>query len=224
MKRQLQFRNIECKASLVRDTSISSLPGPNASLNPHYVYELGAGNCPGFQLIDAFKKIKPMKNEQNSLGFWIPSCGFWKSGAGFLILCQWNLDSGFQSSVRSEFLELYSGCWHVNEVNNIGSRNIFFNVSADWNPGHPTPGTCQGPNNDDLTPGRLWNVSLFPGPLIRGLSPDWEEQKDWSKGICYQRTKGYTGKRIPRQDWNLLILTGNKMLLANFQKLSFQFK
>lgn len=61
MKRQLQFRNIECKASLVRDTSISSLPGPNASLNPRYVYELGAGNCPGFQLIDAFKKIKPMK-------------------------------------------------------------------------------------------------------------------------------------------------------------------
>ena len=34
---------------------------------------------------------------QNSLGFWIPRCGFWILGRGFRILFQWNLDSGFQS-------------------------------------------------------------------------------------------------------------------------------
>ena len=31
------------------------------------------------------------------LGFWIPYCGFWNKGTGFVILCQWNLDSTFQS-------------------------------------------------------------------------------------------------------------------------------
>ena len=48
MKRQLQFLNIECRFP-------RSL-GPNASLNPRYVSELGAVNRPGFQLTDAFKR------------------------------------------------------------------------------------------------------------------------------------------------------------------------
>ena len=46
------------------------------------------------------KCIAPYKRIQDSLGFWIPSRGFW-------ILCQWNLDSGVESLVR--FLELDSG-------------------------------------------------------------------------------------------------------------------
>jgi len=33
---------------------------------------------------------------QDSIGFWIPRRGFRIPGAGFQILCQWNLDSGFQ--------------------------------------------------------------------------------------------------------------------------------
>ena len=46
------------------------------------------------------KRIAPYKSIQDSLGFWIPSRGFW-------ILCQWNLDSGVESLVK--FLELDSG-------------------------------------------------------------------------------------------------------------------
>ena len=34
---------------------------------------------------------------QDSLGFWIPSCGLRTPGTGLRIPCQWNLDSGFQS-------------------------------------------------------------------------------------------------------------------------------
>ena len=34
---------------------------------------------------------------QDSLGFWIPRCGFLIPGIEFRIPCQWNLDSGFQS-------------------------------------------------------------------------------------------------------------------------------
>ena len=34
---------------------------------------------------------------QDSIGFWIPSCGFRTPGTGLWIPCQWNLDSGFQS-------------------------------------------------------------------------------------------------------------------------------
>ena len=45
------------------------------------------------------KCIAPYKRIQDSLGFWIPSRGFW-------ILCQWNLDSEVASLVR--FLELES--------------------------------------------------------------------------------------------------------------------
>ena len=41
----------------------------------------------------------PRKAIQDSLGFWIPHCGFWIPGVGFRILCQKNLDSGFQSLV-----------------------------------------------------------------------------------------------------------------------------
>ena len=44
---------------------------------------------------------------QDSLGFWIPRRGFQIPGTGFWILCQWNLDSGFQSFVRSGFFEMH---------------------------------------------------------------------------------------------------------------------
>ena len=50
----------------------------------------------------------PCKEIQESLGFWFPRRGFLISGTGFRILCPWNLDSGYQSSVDSRFLELYS--------------------------------------------------------------------------------------------------------------------
>ena len=50
----------------------------------------------------------PCKEIQDSLGFWFPRRGFLISGTGFRILCPWNLDSGYQSSVDSRFLELYS--------------------------------------------------------------------------------------------------------------------
>jgi len=39
------------------------------------------------------QSITPSKGIQDSLGFWIPHCGF-------SILCQWNFESGFQSLVR----------------------------------------------------------------------------------------------------------------------------
>ena len=34
---------------------------------------------------------------QESLGFWIPLCGFRIPGTGFQVFCQWNSDSGFHS-------------------------------------------------------------------------------------------------------------------------------
>ena len=37
------------------------------------------------------------KGIQDSLGIWIPRPGFWIPGTGFRILCQRNLDLGFQS-------------------------------------------------------------------------------------------------------------------------------
>ena len=37
------------------------------------------------------------KGIHDSLGFWIPRREFWILGTGFWILCQWNLDSRFQS-------------------------------------------------------------------------------------------------------------------------------
>ena len=46
--------------------------------------------------------IAPCKGIQDSLGFWVPV-------PGFRILCQWKLDSGFQSLSDSGFPELYSG-------------------------------------------------------------------------------------------------------------------
>ena len=52
----------------------------------------------------------PREGIQNSLGFWIPRHGFRILGPGFRILCQWNLDSGFQALVGFRiFFELYSG-------------------------------------------------------------------------------------------------------------------
>ena len=41
----------------------------------------------------------PRRGIQDRLGFWIPHRGFWIPGIGFRILCQKNLDSGFQSLV-----------------------------------------------------------------------------------------------------------------------------
>ena len=46
----------------------------------------------------------PCKEIQESLGFWFPRRGFLISGTGFRILCPWNLDSGYQSSVDSRSL------------------------------------------------------------------------------------------------------------------------
>ena len=45
---------------------------------------------------------------QDSSGFWIHAVNYrFQPSTGFQIICQWNLDSGFQSSVRSGFLELH---------------------------------------------------------------------------------------------------------------------
>ena len=43
-----------------------------------------------------YMRITPCEGIQDSLGFWIPRLGFRIPGTGFLNLCQWNLDSGFQ--------------------------------------------------------------------------------------------------------------------------------
>ena len=51
------------------------------------------------------QSITPSKEIQDSLGFWIPHCGFRIPGTGFQILCQWNFDSGFQSLVRLQILD-----------------------------------------------------------------------------------------------------------------------
>ena len=99
-------------------------------------------------------------------------------------------------------------------------KKYFFNVSANWILGHPTPGTYQGLNNDDLTPGRVWNMSLCPAPWS-GVCRQTEKRKDWSKGVCYRRTKGYTGKTIPKQDWNLLPWPVTKCYRASFNSSAF---
>ena len=44
--------------------------------------------------------IAPCKENQDSLGFWTPRSGFRIPGSRFWILCQWKLDSGFQSLMR----------------------------------------------------------------------------------------------------------------------------
>ena len=54
------------------------------------------------------QSITPRKEIQDSLGFWIPHCGFRIPGTGFRILCQWNFDSGFQSLVRLQIPRLKS--------------------------------------------------------------------------------------------------------------------
>ena len=38
-------------------------------------------------------------------GFWIPHSGFRISGTGFLILCQWDLDSGFNCEIPDSGLQ-----------------------------------------------------------------------------------------------------------------------
>ena len=38
-------------------------------------------------------------------GFWIPHSGFRISGTGFLILCQWDLDSGFNREIPDSGLQ-----------------------------------------------------------------------------------------------------------------------
>ena len=43
--------------------------------------------------------ITQCKEIQDSLGFWIPRRGFRIPGSLFWILCQWNLDSRFQTLV-----------------------------------------------------------------------------------------------------------------------------
>ena len=86
------------------------------------------------------------------------------------------------------------------------------------------PGHARDLTTTTWTRGGCGMCLFFPGPWSGVCHQTEKRRKTEAKGICYQRTKGYTGKGIPRQDWNLLILTGNKMLLGNFQKLSFQFK
>ena len=61
--------------------------------------------------------IAPCKEIQDSLGFWVPV-------PGFRIICQWNLDSGFQSLSDSGFPELYSGfhkkkIWGIPEMGRL---------------------------------------------------------------------------------------------------------
>ena len=44
-----------------------------------------------------FRQVAPCKEIQDTLGFWFPRHGYRILGAKFRILCQVNLDSGFQS-------------------------------------------------------------------------------------------------------------------------------
>ena len=48
--------------------------------------------------------LAPSKGIQYKLGFWIPRRGFRILGPGARILCQWNLDSGFQALVGFRIL------------------------------------------------------------------------------------------------------------------------
>ena len=48
--------------------------------------------------------LQMIELSQDSPGFWIPRRGFRISGSGFGILCQRNLDSGFQSPVAFRIL------------------------------------------------------------------------------------------------------------------------
>ena len=47
----------------------------------------------------SFKDLPHLKESKTVLEFWIPRYGFRIPGTGFRILCQWKLDSGFQSLV-----------------------------------------------------------------------------------------------------------------------------
>ena len=62
-------------------------------------------DSPGFGI--PFNGFRIPHERQSKLD-WIPGCRFRVPGTGFWILCQWNLDCGFQSLVDSGFLELYS--------------------------------------------------------------------------------------------------------------------
>ena len=52
-----------------------------------------------FYFCETYHFFAPCKGIQVSLGFWIPRHRFQIPGPRFRILCQWNLDSGFQSLV-----------------------------------------------------------------------------------------------------------------------------
>ena len=52
-----------------------------------------------FYFCDMYHFFVPCKGIQDSLGSWIPRHRFLIPGPRFRILCQWNLDSGFQSLV-----------------------------------------------------------------------------------------------------------------------------
>ena len=49
------------------------------------------------QRISLDRSLHACKKIHDSLGFWIPHCGFRFPATGFRIPCQWNLDTGFPS-------------------------------------------------------------------------------------------------------------------------------
>ena len=111
-------------------------------------------------------------------------------------------------------------CWHVNEVKNIGSRNISLMY-------RPIEFLVTRPlrHTRDLTT-TTWlrggcGICLFVPAPWSGVCRQTEKRKDWSKGVCYRRTKGYTGKTIPRQDWNLLPWPVTKCYRASFNSSAF---
>ena len=65
-------------------------------------------NSRALQVTVLLINITPCDGNPGSSGFCIHAVNSrFQPGTGFQIICQWNLDSGFQSSVRSGFLELH---------------------------------------------------------------------------------------------------------------------
>ena len=71
-------------------------------VEPNYVKMFFCSNT-GHVTENALYRIASCNGIQDSLGFWIPHSGVRIPGTGFQVLdsslCQWNLDSGFQSLV-----------------------------------------------------------------------------------------------------------------------------
>ena len=74
------------------------MPDLSFSSDGFYVFQVQF-KVNSLRLIGPFAPCNGIQESLLDSGFWIPHSGFRISGTGFLILCQWNLDSGFNREI-----------------------------------------------------------------------------------------------------------------------------